>query len=273
MNEPKIKKNIQEIQPIAPYPSFTLRLYAVWYRHVRVYTKHLYSNGTPPFFEPLIFLAGIGLGLNKYIHIINGIEYLQFLATGLVVSTAMFTATFECTFGTFIRLVYDKVYDGMLAASITVNDLLIGEIIWAGTKGLFFSSAVLIVMALFGIITNPLSLLSPLVGFLTGLMFSVLAMIITSYVKTINHFNFYFTGFISPMFFFSGTVFPTNELPAIALPIVEALPLTHAVRLSRGICLGNINPTIMVFDLMYAVFFIMLGGFCAIKLLKKRLIE
>ena len=75
------------------------------------------------------------------------------------------------------------------------------------------------------------------------------------------------------MFFFSGVVFPTNELPGIVLPIVEALPLTHAVRLSRAICLGNINPTLMVFDLMYAVCFIMLVGFCAIKLLKKRLID
>ena len=134
----------------------------------------------------------------------DGLSYIDFLGTGLLVTAAMFTAAYECTFGTFIRLEFEKVYDGMLAAPITVNDLIIGEIIWAGTKGLFFTFAVLCILTLFGIIHLPEGLLAPLVGFLTGLMFGTLSLWITSFVKTINHFNFYLTGIISPMFFFSG---------------------------------------------------------------------
>ena len=126
----------------------------------------------------------------------------------------MFTATFECTYGTFIRLEFEKVYDGMLAAPITVHDLIVGEILWAGTKGFFFSFAVLCVLACFRIIHLPQALLAPLVGFLTGVMFSSLSLLVTSFVKTINHFNFFLTGFISPMFFFLRRGLPREQSTA-----------------------------------------------------------
>jgi len=176
---------------------------------MRVYAQNFFSNAFPPFWEPLIFLAGIGLGLGKYItEPMDGLKYIEFLSTGLLVTTAMFTAAFECSFGTFVRLEFEKVYDGMLAAPMTVNNLIVGEMIWAGTKGFFFSFVVLCILTLFGVVALPYSLLAPFVGFLTALMFSALSLLVTSFVKTIQHFNFYFTGLISPMFFFSGVNYP-----------------------------------------------------------------
>ncbi|MFP4180052.1 MAG: hypothetical protein ACLFSA_08375, partial [Spirochaetaceae bacterium] len=174
-------------------PGLASRLYAVWYRHVRVYARNLISNGLPPFLEPLVFLVGIGMGLGAYLSTMEGVPYLEYLATGLLMTTAMFTAAFECSFGTFIRLEYEKAYDGMLAAPITVWDLLVGEILWAGTKGFFFTLAVLLVIYAFGIVPIGLSLLTPFIGFFTGTMFAALSLLITSFVKNINHFNFYFS--------------------------------------------------------------------------------
>ena len=196
------------------YPPLWRRLYSVWFRHMRVYSKNLASNGLPPFLEPLIFLAGVGLGLGSYItESVEGLKYIEFLGMGLLVTTAMFTSAFECSFGTFIRLEFHKVYDGMLAAPVTAENLIVGEMLWAATKGFFFSLSVLIMLALFGIVSIGDGYLAPFVGFLTALMFATLSLLITSFVKTINHFNFYFTGFISPMFFFSGVVFPIDKLP------------------------------------------------------------
>ena len=255
------------------YPPLRKRLYSVWFRHMRVYTKNLLSNGLPPFLEPLIFLVGVGLGLGKYItEPMGGVKYIEFLGTGLLVTTAMFTSAFECSFGTFIRLEFEKVYDGMLAAPMTVNNLIVGEMLWAGSKGLFFSFAVLCILSVFGIITLPYGLLAPLVGFLTGVMFATLSLLVTSFVKTINHFNFYFTGFISPSFFFSGVVFPVENLPAFARPIAEIVPLTHSVRLVRAICTNSYRPGLLL-DLLYIVVFILVVGFFAIRRLRKRLVS
>jgi len=256
-----------------PYPSLAQRLFSVWYRHVRVYTKNLISNGLPPFLEPLLFLLGVGLGLGKYItQSMEGLSYLEFLGTGLLVTAAMFTSAYECTFGTFIRLEFEKVYDGMLAAPITVNDLIVGEIIWAGTKGVFFTFAVLCVLTAFRIVRLPEGLLTPLVGFITGVMFATLSLWVTSFVKTINHFNFYLTGIISPMFFFSGVVFPISNLPPSVRFVAEIVPLTHCVRLARAVCIGHYPPSLLL-SLAYAVIFTALTGWLAIRRLRRRLVR
>ncbi len=253
------------------YPPLYKRLYSVWFRHMRGYTRHLLSNGFPPFLEPLIFLAGIGLGLGTYIDKMDGVPYIEYLGAGLLVTAAMWTAAFECSYGTFIRLEFEKVYDGMLAAPLTAENLIVGEIIWAGTKGLFFSFAVLCILTLFNIVQLPNSLIAPLIGFFTGVMFAALSLLITSFVKTINHFNFYMTGLISPMFFFSGVVFPTSKLPPFAQPIAEALPLTHSVRLVRAVCNSNYHANLLL-DVLYIAVFILVVGYFAVKRLKKRLI-
>lgn len=254
------------------FPPLSRRLFGVWHRHVRVYTKNIFSNGLPAFFEPLLFLAGIGLGLGMYItQSMEGLSYLEFLGTGLLVTTAMFTASFECSYGTFIRLEFDKVYDGMLAAPLTVKDLIAGEILWAATKGLFFSFIVLCILMIFGVIRSPYSLLAPLVGFLTGAMFAVIALLITSFVRAINQLNFFFTGFLSPMFFFSGVVFPTSSLPYYFQPVVEILPLTHSVRLVRAVCTNNFQ-LIHLWDFLYIVLFILIIGLFAQKRLRRRMI-
>ncbi|MBF0431202.1 MAG: ABC transporter permease [Fibrobacteria bacterium] len=254
------------------HPPLITRLSSVWYRHYRVYCKNLFSNGFPPFLEPLIFLAGIGLGLGKYIVSMDGIPYIQFLATGLLVSTAMFTSAFECSFGTFIRLEFEKVYNAMLAAPITVSNLFVGEILWAGTKGFFFSLAVLLIMLVFGVIPFSTSIFAPFVGFITGVMFAVVSLFVTSFVKDINHLNFYFTGFLSPMFFFSGAVFPIQNLPPYLRPFCEIFPLTHVVRMVRALCRTNFSPYLLL-DLLYCCLVILILGFFAVKRLEKRLIN
>ncbi|MBN2313681.1 MAG: ABC transporter permease [Sedimentisphaerales bacterium] len=257
----------------ALYPPLHRRLYAVWFRHMRVYTRNLLSNGLPPFLEPLIFLAGIGLGLGKYItEPMGGVKYIEYLGSGLLVTSAMYTAAFECSYGTFLRLEFEKVYDGMLAAPMTANNLIVGEILWAGSKGFFFSFAVLCILVAFKIVMLPYGLLAPFVGFLTGVMFSTISLFVTSFVKTINHFSFYFTGFLSPMFFFSGVVFPVENLPAFIRPLAEVVPLTHSVRLVRAVCINDYKP-ILLLDFLYMIVFILVVGFFAIRRLKTRLVS
>jgi lipooligosaccharide transport system permease protein len=253
-------------------PSLFQRIFSVWLRHVRVYTSNFYSNAFPPFFEPLIFLAGLGIGLGAVIHKMGNIDYLLFLASGVIVTSAMFTAAYECTFGTFIRLEFEKVYDGMLGAPLSPNNLIAGEILFAGTKGLFFSFAVLAVTWIVGIIRYPLSIMTIFVGFITGIMFAALSMFITSFVNNINHFNFFFTGLITPMFFFSGVVFPIENLPKALIYAAEAIPLTHVVRIARAFCVPGLLGFHLLLDLGYCILFTIVFGWLAVKGIKKRLI-
>lgn len=254
-------------------PSLGRRIFSVWFRHERVYDSNFISNAFPPFLEPLILLAGLGIGFGSYIQTMGAMNYILFLASGIIVTSSMWTAAYECTYGTYIRLEFDHVYDGMLGAPISPNDLVLGEILFAGTKGMLFAFAVLVVTWIAGIINYPLSILSIFVGFLCGVMFGTLSLWITSFITNINHFNFYFTGLLSPMFFFSGAVFPIENLPGSIRWIAEAIPLTHTVRMARAFCVpGQITGDLWL-DLAYCVVFIAITGYLAIRGLKKRLID
>jgi lipooligosaccharide transport system permease protein len=222
--------------------------------------------------EPLIFLAGVGIGLGKFIGTMENLPYLEFLATALLVTSAMFTSAFECSYETFIRLEFDKVYDGMLSAPLTVNNVLLGEILWAGTKGFFFSFAVLLIMSIFGILPFPNALLTPFIGFLTGVMFGAISLWITSFVKTINHFSFYFTGILSPMFFFSGVIFPISHLPKVIQPLAWIFPLSHPVALSRHVCKGEYD-FVLLLHLLYIIGMTVVAGFLGFRGLRKRMIR
>lgn len=252
-------------------PSLTRRLGSVWYRHYRVYRQDLFSNGIPPFLEPLFFLAGIGLGLGKYVGFIDNVPFLVFIAAGIAVPSAMFTASFECTFGTFIRLEYDKVYDGMISAPLKVSDLFVGEILFAATKGLFFSGAVTMVLAAFGLIVGPGFLFAPLIGFFTGALFAALSLLVTSVVKNINHFNFYFTGLLTPMFFFSGIIFPLEDMPGAMQILAWVLPLAHAVSLTRAGWFAQWSPELL-WNMCYMLVMTLILGTWAIRRLRKRLL-
>lgn len=256
---------------IARPPRWSSRISSVWYRHMRVYTKNIFSNALPPLVEPLIFLAGVGLGLGAFITKMDGMPYIRFLATGLLMTAAMFTAAFEMTFGTYIRLEFDKIYDGMLGAPLTATDLMLGEILWCGTKGAAFTLCVMIITTLFGALPFGWVWLSPVVGFAAGLMFAVLALLVTTLVDNINNFNFFFSGLISPMFFFSGVVFPLSNLPRWLQILAEAVPLTHPVRLVRGINTGL--QWVNLWDGLYILLFVAGVGWWAVSRIRKRLID
>jgi lipooligosaccharide transport system permease protein len=183
----------------------------------------------------------------------------------------MFTSSYECTFGTFVRLEFQKCYDGMVAAPITIRNLFVGELLWAGSKGLFFSACVVLVMALFGALPMPTGLWALPIGFLAGTTFGALSLLVTSFVRNINHFNFYFTGLLSPMFFFSGTVFPLASLPRALRPVAELMPLTHAIRLSRSLALTRLSPVLLV-DLAFLVVVTVVAGHLAIRRLRRRIV-
>jgi lipooligosaccharide transport system permease protein len=198
---------------------------------------------------------------------------MDFVASGVILFGPLYSASFECTYGTFIRLHYDKTYDGMLAAPLSPRDILLGEIFWAASKSAFYCTVVLCVVSVFGFIGTPGSLLSPIMGFLTGLLFAVAALLVTSFVRyNLDHFNFYFTGFLSMSFFFCGSFFPISQLPAPLDFVAELLPLTHLLRLERALCFGTWGNEHLA-ALAYYIIFVPVIGWIAVRRLERQLID
>ncbi|MGW8272245.1 MAG: ABC transporter permease, partial [Thermodesulfovibrionales bacterium] len=106
------------------------RAFRVWQRHLTVYTKLYKSSFALNFIEPILYLSALGLGLGAYIGEIHGMPYIEFIAPGIIASSAMFAAIYECTYGTYVRMTFQKTFDAILATPINIDDLIAGELMW-----------------------------------------------------------------------------------------------------------------------------------------------
>lgn len=227
-------------EPVRLRTGLIWSLYGVWYRHFRVYGNTLLANATPPVLEPLFFFTAVAIGLGGYLAqgMFDGLPYAAFVASGIVVSSPMFTAVFETTFGTFVRLVYQHTYDAMLGTHLRVGEIFAGEMLFCASKGALFTAIVLVVTMAFGVRPTWWCVLLPVVGFATAYLFAAIGLIVTSYVKTFNNFSFFTSGVITPLFFFSGTFFPIKGHHWLIDWISQVVPLTHPIEISRALFRG-----------------------------------
>jgi lipooligosaccharide transport system permease protein len=224
---------------------------AVWRRNAAMYKRTWKWNILPNFFEPVLYLFSIGIGVGAYISEIGGMSYIAFLAPGLVCVAAMNGASFEVTYNIYVRLVFEKTYDAMLTTPIEPDDVLLGEVLWAVTRAAVYGGCFFIVVVLFGLAPLPTSLWVVAVIPLTGLLFAAIGMVFSLRIANIDMFSFYFTLFLTPLFLFSDVFFPLKErLTGPWLWVAEALPLLHPVRLARASFNGEFSPVVL-WDLAY----------------------
>jgi len=190
----------------------------------------------------------MGVGLGAYVGLVDGQQYMDFIAPGIIASYAMFSASFECTYGTFVRMDYQKTFDAIIATPLNVEDITAGEIFWGATRSLMTGTVILVIAAAFQLVHSPWALLIPLLSLLQGIMFSAISVLFTSIVPSIYSFNYYFTLFITPMFFFSGVFFPLSSFPEIVQTLSWIAPLTPVVHLTRALISGEFQ-----LDLLWAL--------------------
>ena len=219
----------------------TRRALRVWHRNLESWKRFALSFLVANLGEPVFFLLAMGYGLGRFVADIDGVPYAVFLAPGIIASAAMNAATFETTFGSFTRMTEQHTYVAILATPCSVADIVAGDILWAATKSVLAVCLILAITALFGLLASPLALALVPVGFLVGLMFAGLGMVVTARAPSYDYFSYYLT-FVSMMFLFAGVFFPLEGLPAWARALAWTLPLAHAVRISRAFAGGTIDP-------------------------------
>lgn len=106
------------------------------------------------FFEPMLYLLALGYGLGGFVKEINGLSYLQFIAPGIVMSSAMYAASYECTYGTYVRMEYQKTFDAIMATPILFDELVLGELLWGATKSLIYGTIIVLIISLFGVVSS-----------------------------------------------------------------------------------------------------------------------
>ncbi len=205
-------------------------------RNWTVYKKDLIANISPTVADPALIMVSLGLGLGAYLTNVEGMTYMQYLAPGLTVATALFTSFFESSYGFYVRMTFENVFKAMLTTPIGVNEVVFGELFWCGLKGGIMAVGVAIVLALFGMMVNPW--LIPglfIVGFLVAVPCSAMGLLATALVRNINQFQSVYSFIIAPLYFLSGIFFPINQMHPIVRTVAEFFPLIHGVRLAQSL--------------------------------------
>ena len=189
--------------------------------------------------EPVIYLLAFGLGLGATIvDRVNGLEYVEFVGTGMVATAVIFSSALPAMFGTFVKERFQRTYDAILAAPVDVEELVTAEMLWIGVRAGFYGCFPLLVTLLFGLDPKPAMLLVPFFGFITALGFAAFGITMAATVSKIDHFNYVTTLVVTPLFLVAGTFFPIGGLPEGLQVAAQFNPLHHLVELVRGSAFG-----------------------------------
>lgn len=253
-------------------PDLSRRACKVWLRNRDVFMKTYKVNFLPPFLEPLLYLFALGFGLGTYITDIEGMSYARFIAPALLSISIMNSSFFECTFGSYVRMYYQKTFDAIIATPLNIDEVITGELLWGATRSLINTTIILPVLAAFHLVELPHSLLIIPFSALAGLLFAAIGMCFTAISPNIMTLNYPTFLFITPMFLFSGTFFPLHLLPQpVQYLALAALPLTHVVTINRALTLAE-TPTALIFNLAWIAVATVILFILSINLMKKRLI-
>jgi lipooligosaccharide transport system permease protein len=255
---------------------FSWRFLRVWNRNLITYRKIWKINFITPLLEPLLYILAFGLGFSGLIGDVPyagyKLGYTHFIAPALIATAVMYNAFFETTYASFVRMYYQKTFDGMLATPLSLEEIMLAEIVWSATKAAAASAVMLAVLSLAGYVKLPLGLLIIPTAFLGGLAFGAIGLFFTGLTPSIEMFNLPIFLFITPMFLFSGTFFPISNLPSWAQPFALFLPMHHLVELNRLFSLG-FHETGIVISLVYLSVFSVVFTFLALVVMRRRLIK
>jgi lipooligosaccharide transport system permease protein len=218
----------------------------------------------------MIYLLGLGYGLGTLLPEMGGTSYMVFLAAGTVCYSTMNSASFEALYSGFARMHEQRTWEAILNTPVTLDDVVLAEILWAASKSLLSGLAVLAVIGLLGLSHSALALWLIPLALMVGLCFAALGLIMTALAPSYDFFMYYFTLVITPMMLLCGVFFPINQLSPLWQHVSAILPLTHAVEIARPLMNGVIPPNAWLHITTLAGYAVV-GFYVSLVLFRRRL--
>jgi lipooligosaccharide transport system permease protein len=254
--------------------NLSYRVYHVFVRNLVSYKRFVVPTFIASLVQPLFYLITFGIGMGAYVGLFGGKPYLFFLVPGVLMSAVGLTASYECLFGTFVKMIHEKLYDSLIATPVSAEDAVAGDIAWGVFRGMISGTLMMAVAMAMGVfpVSVPAVLLLFVCMIFVGVLFGSLAMIVTSLAPNFDFFNYYTELVLTPMLFFSGVFFPLDNFPAWMKTFSKFLPLTPAVSISRAVFSG-VYSTALIFDFLFIVVLEVIAFTIGVKLMKRRLIK
>jgi lipooligosaccharide transport system permease protein len=254
--------------------SYALRSYEFW---LTAYRRTWRGSVATSIVNPVFYLGALGIGLgtlvNKSGSTPEGVEYIAFVAPGVLAATAMQVAANEASWPVLGSIRWTRGYYAMLATPLQIRDVVFGHQAWMATRVVSSCAVYLAVIAAFGAIHSPLGVLALPACFLIGLAFSAPMAAYAATAENDGAFVVVNRFAIIPMFLFSGTFFPVSQLPAALEWIAYATPLWHGVDLCRSLTLGRVHWPLALVHVLYLAAWGAAGLAFALQTYRRRLLK
>lgn len=224
----------------------------------------------PNLFDSILYLAAMGFGIGHFVGQVSGMPYLTFISLGLVAATGMNAANAESTTNAYIQMRLDKTYYEINTSPINLEEIIVGQALWAGVRATIFGSLFLLVTFAMGILQSWAALFIPIILFLTGTLFGFLGLTFTLIAPTRDYLNYYSMLVIQPMYMFSNTFFPLSSVAPWLKNLGWFSPLTHAVSLIRQMARGTLRST-STYDFIWLLIVIIVISFIPQCIVRKKL--
>jgi lipooligosaccharide transport system permease protein len=222
--------------------------------------------------EPTIYLLAFGFGFGSLVSRVQGLDYVEFVGTGIVATAVLFSSVFPAMFGTFVKYQFQRTYDAILAAPVDTEELVTAEALWIATRAGVFGCMPMVVAMVFGLDPAWGMLAVPFIGFVAGLGWACFGILIAALLKSIDNFSYVTSTVITPLFLMAGTFFPIDGLPEWAQLAANVNPLFHTVELVRHAVFG-FEGSADLWHLAALVVFAFVSWRLAIRFMTRKLVD
>lgn len=215
-------------------PRFELRnVGAILVREWRVFRRVWTSVAFGSVAEPVLYFVAFGFGFGALVAEVAGLRYLDFIATGAIAIGILFSSAFPGLINGYFRRQEQHLYDGVLAAPVSVPELVTGEALWNALRVTVVAVVTTVVAVAFGVRFGVGVVVVPLVSIVAGFGFACAGAAFGALLRSTHGFDFVIVGVIVPMYVVAGTFFPLDALPGWMAAVGQVNPLTHVVELLR----------------------------------------
>ncbi|HEY0638490.1 MAG TPA: ABC transporter permease [Pseudonocardiaceae bacterium] len=244
-------------------------LFWTWYR------RNWRASVVSTVLQPLLMLLAFGLAFGSLVEpsaATGNVDYLTYLAPGLLAMTAVQLGVGEATYPVLGCFKWHRSYHGMAATPLTPAQIMSGHLTWITIRIASACAVYLVVIALFGGAPGPGVLLSLVFATLCGLATAAPVLAFSASIDDEgSHFGVLNRFVVLPMTLVAGTFFPVSELPLWARPLAWVSPLWHGTELARGASLETLRPGPVAGHLAYLLLFAVVGAALAARRFRVRL--
>jgi lipooligosaccharide transport system permease protein len=257
------RRRLRRLEPAA--------LRGVLVREIVNYSSFWRSSTFSSTIDPTIYLLAFGFGFGSLVSKVGGHDYIDFVGTGIVATTVLFSGAFPAMYGTFVKYQFQHTYDAILAAPVDTEELVTGEALWISARTGVYGCFPMLVAMVFGLDPAWGMLLVPFIAALAGFGWASCGIFIAAKAKSIESFSYWQSGLLTPMFLVAGTFFPLDQLPRWAQVLGNLNPLYHCVQLVRDAVFG-LQGWKDVGHLAFLVGFALLMWRLAVRYMDRRLV-